>query len=528
MIINKKIKGFTLIELILALGIIVIIMLAFLKWEKSRSQILLGENGGSQMAEVGRALAQYIATNNQGIIYGKRVCDTSGTNCKMTDPVPNGCIVSSKITGAPPNSSSDATDLLAIANPQDLNTMSITFTGAPGSTCAGQPKIIPTTNILAAFGKSPATGIKNAIGFDYTIQISNNNNKLTAIVISAQGVTSGGAISPTAITVDTNVNYPLISAAVSKMGGQGGYVPLQSLRNPGTTGYVLQGLSGAWALQGAVSATEPTKPFFPAINSYGLVGYRVSSVDTGSFDDAYLRLDGTNYMTGNLNAGNWDIQNATNISYNGWMTGYGVLANTINSGQINNSGDISTSNLIASGKVRTTDVFLSNSANVNNALPRESNRKDKLPAAGVYLSEIIPKYVSKGVKLTNARVCSEGAIDGRNLCLLGSVSNAEFNCPSYMTPRVIVQPLLQYSTGRVYGKIQVIRQDAYTRYIFGLGQAASFGFGAYVAENTGGGFNIYSYHDKNFRGAGSVDVAGRFNVREQALIQMYCDITDLE
>lgn len=529
---NRKNKGFTLIELILAMGIMVILMIALFKWEKTRSEIQKGENGGTQMLEIGKALSTYVATNQQYLIAGKVL-----SNGKSTTPMPDGCIATSVITGNFPASSSNATDLLAIYNEVDDNSKMIDFQGS--GTCGGKITI-PTTNILAAFGKAPVSGIKNTIGFDYTIQIINNQNKISALVVSAQGVTSPGNVSPTAITVDTNVNYQMISSAVRTMGGQGGFVPSKNTRDPNPTAvgtYVLQGLAGAWVLGSAASA-NPNIPYFPAINSYGLIGFRVSPVDTGTFDETYLRLDGTNYMTGNLNAGNWDIQNATNISYNGWMTGYGVLANTINSGQINNSGDITTSNVIATGKVRTTDVFLSNDANA--VPPRESFRKGKLPATGLYLSEVIPKYVSMGVALTNSRVCGAGSYDAQGRCSLGSVT---FQCPAgtNMKPRVVVSPFVSLTTTRVYGGMKTepfCNQWGCQGKTFGITDMAGFGRTGFLAQNNSSGqngnFEIFTSHDydgsrgSTYRGPppANIDVVGSFGLFEQAIVHMYCDIEE--
>lgn len=526
---NRKNKGFTLIELILAMGIMVILMIALFKWEKTRSEIQKGENGGTQMLEIGKALSTYVATNQQYLIAGKVI-----NNGLKTTPMPDGCIATSVITGAFPKSSSNATDLLSIYNETDDKSKTIDFKG--DGTCGGNITI-PTTNILAAFGKAPVSGIKNTLGFDYTIQIINNQNKISALLISAQGITSPGNASPTAITVDTNVNYQMISSATRTMGGQGGFVPSSKTKDTssGAAGtYVLQGLAGAWVLGSAASANKNI-PYFPAINSYGLIGFRVSPVDTGTFDETYLRLDGTNYMTGNLNAGNWDIQNATNISYNGWMTGYGVLANTINSGQINNSGDITTSNVIATGKVRTTDLFLSSDPNI--APTRQSYNKDAFQN-GLYLSEIIPKYISKGVFVTEAVTCSGGYPD--SLCSLGSVN---FSCgpqETKLVPRVVVTPLISLSTSRVYGEInRACRRDAFGNcpgYTVGLKDLAGFSRNAYIAKNrssgTNGVFDIFTAHEVDLAGnpyrgpgsTGSQDVIGRFGLYEQALVQAFCDM----
>jgi hypothetical protein len=72
----------------------------------------------------------------------------------------------------------------------------------------------------------------------------------------------------------------------------------------------------------------------------GLFGYRVSY--QGTYDDIYLRLDGAYPMRGDLNMGNYSIDNATDINFNGWLNGNNALLNNLKSGYISNSGNIQT------------------------------------------------------------------------------------------------------------------------------------------------------------------------------------------
>lgn len=59
----KKDKGFTLIELILVLGIGSLAFMGFIQMEQKRQEMLSAENAGGQLYEVGQAVGQYINLN---------------------------------------------------------------------------------------------------------------------------------------------------------------------------------------------------------------------------------------------------------------------------------------------------------------------------------------------------------------------------------------------------------------------------------------------------------------------------------
>ena len=94
-----------------------------------------------------------------------------------------------------------------------------------------------------------------------------------------------------------------------------------------------------------------TNADFGAINQLGLFGYRVSY--QGTYDDIYLRLDGSYPMRGNLNMGNYNINNATDINFNGWLNGNNALLNNLKTGYISNSGNIQTNTMTVTNTIST-------------------------------------------------------------------------------------------------------------------------------------------------------------------------------
>ena len=109
--------------------------------------------------------------------------------------------------------------------------------------------------------------------------------------------------------------------------------------------------TGANALTGLGAGWTLTNADFGAINQLGLFGYRVSY--QGTYDDIYLRLDGSYPMRGNLNMGNYNINNATDINFNGWLNGNNALLNNLKTGYISNSGNIQTNTMTVTNTIST-------------------------------------------------------------------------------------------------------------------------------------------------------------------------------
>ncbi len=321
MLIKNNSKGFSLIELILVLGLSSAAFLSLVQWQTKSNENYKAKIAGEQFLEVGGALAAYIAREQDGLF----------------NMIPSGNFVDLPLQVLQGRTYNITTGALGAA------------TAADGSNC--YPQILDGTVCGREYLPSTFNPL-HAFGSNYVLQVKNNAGRLEGIVISSDPVCEKG----TAVacpSANNSLRMDWAGTAVREMGAQGGLINLGSSTQ-------LSGYNAAWGL---------TNTDFGAISGEGKIGYRVSTTDHVVYDDQYLRLDGTSVMRGNLNMGNWDINNATNITYNGWLSGNGVLANTISSGTINNAGNIQTTNLYATlqvkaGQENVTDIFNTSTPNV--------------------------------------------------------------------------------------------------------------------------------------------------------------------
>ena len=278
---NNKQKGFSLIELLLAIGIMSIAFIGIISYLSRMAEQTRAEAVGEQISEVGKALSNYINRESGNLLS---------------------CL--------PVNS---------MIQPADLSFL----TQSTGTTVVGActlnnrqflPSTFPNVNLFRS-------------GFNVYIR-NNASGSLNGLVLTDSPVTDPGAVANT-------VRYDWIGSAMRKAGAQSG----MTFTTSATT---LNGLGGGWAL----NSTE-----FPAINQLGLLGYRVGY--QGTYDDIYLRLDGAYPMRGNLNMGNYNINNATDINFNGWLNGNNALLNNLKTGYISNSGNIQTNTLTATTSIAT-------------------------------------------------------------------------------------------------------------------------------------------------------------------------------
>lgn len=274
-------KGFSLIELLLVLGIISIAFIGLLSYFSKMADQARAETAGEQIAELGKALGNYIVRES-GTLQG---CMPAGTVIQVT-----------------------ATPLLTQA----------TGTTTVGACTLNNRQVLPSTwNNINSF----RTG--------YQLFIRNNaSNSLGALVLTDAPINDPGSST-------AQVRYDWLGAAMRKAGSQSG---ITFIGQPTS----LTGLGGGWAL----ANTE-----YPNINKVGLLGYRVGY--QGSYDDIYLRLDGAYPMRGNLNMGNYNVNNATDINFNGWLNGNNALLNNLKTGYISNSGNIQTNTMTATTSITT-------------------------------------------------------------------------------------------------------------------------------------------------------------------------------
>jgi prepilin-type N-terminal cleavage/methylation domain-containing protein len=176
--------------------------------------------------------------------------------------------------------------------------------------------LLPTTYLANSIFSTP-------LPIGLTMYINNTGGQISGLVLSNSPIVDASGA----------VKYDWIGTAMRKMGAGGGMTFL--------VGTTLSGLNGSWSI---------TNAKFPAIAQTGLVGYRVNF--QGSYDNTYLRLDGMYPMNGNLNMGNYNINNATDISYTGWLYGNNGVMNNLMTGTITNAGNVTT--LGATGKTTAT------------------------------------------------------------------------------------------------------------------------------------------------------------------------------
>lgn len=287
--INKRNKGFTLLELILVLGIGSLAFIGFIQMEVKRQENLSAENAGGQIDEVGRALAQYINMNNS----------------VLQSAIPSG--ITAPIILSAMQSSTGNSVINGVNVPNRL--------------------LLPTTyvNRLAFPTLTPIT---------YTLTIKNNAGNLTGLLITNSGI----------IDKTGAIRYDWAGIAMKKAGSNAGV----SFGNPGE----INGLNGFWTLRTSD---------FADINTLGKLGYRVAY--QGTYDSAYLRLDGLYPMNGHLNMGNYNIKNATDISYTGWLYGNNAVMNNLLTGTITNAGNITTQSINGKNTKLTAATAANNSLN---------------------------------------------------------------------------------------------------------------------------------------------------------------------
>lgn len=259
---NKK--GFSLLELILVLG--VGSMMAFMRFQdmKTEQENVMAKAVGQQMKQIGEAVNGYI-----NIRYDKLSTLTSSSS-ESSNPGPRTC---------------------------------------NGSGC----EITYQTLINEGLLPVSYTGV-NAQKSSYKIMLKRSGATPNYVV--------NGLITTTLPWSESGkLRYDLLGKAMQEAGIDSGMTQSAAL---------VSGLQGAW--------TE-TSSAFNNITAAGLLAYRVGY--DSSMYSVYLRRDGTLPMTGNLNMGNQDINNARNITAVGITTtealrtsGVAVIGTTLDVGGV--------------------------------------------------------------------------------------------------------------------------------------------------------------------------------------------------
>lgn len=262
---KKNRAGFSLIELILVLGLSSLIYLGVINNEKRRTETLRSEAAGEQIEEVGKALGEYI-NQNKGLLVNRLTTDGS----VVTVPL-------SVLQGVAAN-------------------------GVPIST--GGTIDLPARRLLPA-----SFNTLNALNTGYVLQIRNEGvDSLRGLVVTDGPIVDGSGA----------IRYDWLGYAARKAGASAGMTFFDGAR--------VTGLNAGWSLP----ATN-----FTSINQAGQLAYR--TLYSSNYDAVYLRRDGLYAMTGNLNMGNYDIVDATNITFNGWLSGNNAVLNNLEVGHVESS-----------------------------------------------------------------------------------------------------------------------------------------------------------------------------------------------
>jgi len=391
-----KQRGFSLIELILVLGISSLAFLGFLQIERERAEATTARLAGLQIQEVGTALEVYIQRN------------------------------AAALTAAIPNNTTSANLPLTILQ-------GTAFGAFPGTF------ILPLTYVN-----------RNVLGGAYNLRIRNENGNIMGLVVTNQ---------PIADSVGA-VQYSWAGTAVRYAGPQAGVAFL--------TNTMVSGFNGSWTL---------TSAQFPNITAAGQLAFRAQGINSVSYDNVYLRLDGAFPMRGDLNLGNFDINNVTDLNSNGFINANNINAVLINSGAINNAGNItnigqidSTGRIISRTSIETNFINRTNalgsrdvvvgdaiggaianqgSLHVGDIFIRGGRSVTGRPAlaggTGAWLSDLLPRYSSRGVALVQ-----NGNWMIKPQCPIGGMANA----------RIVVIPQAQHVQSRVAGSIHFPAQTA--------------------------------------------------------------------
>lgn len=273
----KRKKGFTLLELILVLG--VGSAMSFMKFQeiKNEQENVVANAVGSQMKQVGEAVNRYIS-----IRYDKLATLSSAIG-NGTDPGPRTCAT----------------------NGCDITYQTLVNEGLLPSTYTGLNMQKSGYKIFLK---------RDGIAPNYIV-----NGLITTARSWSEGV---------------KIRYDLLGLAMQAAGVDSGV----TRTNTNAFGY-----GGQW--------TEASSNY-TGINAEGLLAYRVGY--DSSLYSVYLRRDGTLPMTGDLNMGGNDINNAKNITASGSGSFGGNLAlNGLSSTDFPTGwqGGLRTNNVMAGGTV---------------------------------------------------------------------------------------------------------------------------------------------------------------------------------
>lgn len=270
---RRKQSGFSLIELLLVLGISIAISALWLNSLRRDAERGQGKAAGEQIKMVGQALNSYIALRYDAItshVPGVDDC-APGDACETANPADPGSRV--------------------CVNVADLGG------GIPGKRCT------ITNETLRINGLVPNSfSGRNSWGSTYTYRITvtgtNPNYQVDGMVVTDDAYTTGAT-----------VRFDLLGEAMLAAGADSGMTrssPTQA-----------DGYNGSWSESNAR---------FDNIDKLGQLVYRAGF--SAQAYNAYLRRDGALPMTGDLDLDNHNIVDAFNINANGTIQGNKLVADS--------------------------------------------------------------------------------------------------------------------------------------------------------------------------------------------------------
>ena len=266
---SKRQRGFTLLEVLLAIGVSLSIGAVALTELRRGNESKQAMAVGQQSAMVGKALNTYLALQYSHIVS---LANSPGVG-SAEDPGPRTCT----------------------ANVTTVN-------GNPASICT------ITTDTLVRSGLLPTSfSGRNAFGAEYNIYIR-------VVGTSPNWIVEGLVVTNQPYTTGAGNRYDLLGQAMQEAGADSGMT--RTLAN------TMEGLNGTWR-DNSWPAVTHNGITYPGVNQLGLLGYRAGYGSSGYA--AYLRLDGTTPMNGSLDLDGHNIENVGTLeAENAVLTGAGT------------------------------------------------------------------------------------------------------------------------------------------------------------------------------------------------------------
>lgn len=494
---KKKNKGFTLLELILVLGIGTLAFIGLIQMEQKRQEIIAAENSGGQIYEVGQALAQYITMNNS-ILQ----------------------------TAVPLNTTS-------IAIPLTVMQASLGNT-LIGGVSVPNKLLLPATYV-------PRLNFPTVTPVTYSLYLRNNAGTIVGMLLTNTGIVDkSGAIrydwAGTAMKKAGN-NAGISFGLPTQISGLNGVWNITNLEFPAIT--TLGQIGYRVAYQGTYDSTYlRLDGMYPMNGNLNMGNYSIKNATDISYTGWLYGNNGVmnNLLTGTItNAGNITTQ-----SINGKSTllttptaaGY---ANSVSSAYSYSNFDLFYMNCINCGFPSETgsisakfdptkgDVRIGTSGNAGTLFVKDiilSENGATTNAKNAYISDRLSRYADRGVTVI---------ADGQSIAKPGvGLSGSGYFCRwtgegSPPVPKIEVVPAMQWVQGAVLGTMQLSFDGSYITptnqlVLNGSIYQDQYSLGAFqtYAVDGGGSWTVY---------ARTAPYNGAF-YQGTALVHIYCDYGD--